>query len=146
MNTNQHSTYSDQSRVLNLSIRKNRRGSRHFPKSRTFQVVITKTAPTFEIMMAAVGPVSAGNSTLIKALLVGNYSEVSIRRTTAGVNVFRLTPPERSEDGIPSDTKWSMFPDKVTALNPKPFFRAPLLCWIPWPTLKEMYIRGILFV
>jgi small GTP-binding protein len=72
-----------------------------------------KIAPTFEIKVAVMGPVSAGKSTLINALLVGKYSEVSIRRTTAGVNFFRLTPPEESDDGIPSETKWSMAPDKV---------------------------------
>ena len=71
-----------------------------------------KIAPTFEIKVAVVGPVSAGKSTLINALLVGKYSEVSIRRTTAGVNFFRLTPPDKSDDGIPSETKWSMVPDK----------------------------------
>ncbi len=34
----------------------------------------------------------------------------------------------------------------TTAPPPKPFFLAPLLCWIPWPTLNEMYIRSISFV
>jgi small GTP-binding protein len=77
-----------------------------------------KIATTFEIKVAVVGPVSAGKSTLINALLVGKYSEVSIRRTTAGVNFFRLKPPEKSEDGIPnSETKRSMIPDKVVELE-----------------------------
>eukprot|EP00934_Nitzschia_sp_Nitz4_P000924 Nitzschia sp. Nitz4//scaffold62_size106224//9600//10619//NITZ4_004340-RA/size106224-processed-gene-0.44-mRNA-1//-1//CDS//3329555808//924//frame0 len=44
----------------------------------------------FEIKVAVIGPVSSGKSTLINALLLGKYSEVSIRRTTAGVNFFRL--------------------------------------------------------
>eukprot|EP00934_Nitzschia_sp_Nitz4_P001202 Nitzschia sp. Nitz4//scaffold62_size106224//10836//12545//NITZ4_004341-RA/size106224-processed-gene-0.45-mRNA-1//-1//CDS//3329555811//1202//frame0 len=46
--------------------------------------------PSFEIKVAVIGPVSAGKSTLINALLLGKYCEVSIRRTTAGVNLFRL--------------------------------------------------------
>jgi GTPase SAR1 family protein len=73
-----------------------------------------KVAPTFEIKVAVIGPVSVGKSTLINALLVGKYSEVSIQRTTAGVNFFRLSPP--SEDGSASSSvKWSMIPDKSDA-------------------------------
>jgi hypothetical protein len=34
----------------------------------------------------------------------------------------------------------------TTAPPLKPFFLAPSLCWIPWPTLNEMYIRSISFV
>jgi GTPase SAR1 family protein len=45
---------------------------------------------TFEIKVALLGHVSAGKSTVLNALLRDKFSEVSMRRTTAGVNFFRL--------------------------------------------------------
>jgi GTPase SAR1 family protein len=45
---------------------------------------------TFEIKVALLGHVSAGKSTVLNALLRDKFSEVSMRRTTAGVNLFRL--------------------------------------------------------
>jgi GTPase SAR1 family protein len=76
-----------------------------------------KTAPTFEIKVAVMGPVSAGKSTLINAMLVGKYSEVSIQRTTASVNFFRLSPPPLSPPlaSEPSQASWPMVPDKSDA-------------------------------
>jgi GTPase SAR1 family protein len=46
--------------------------------------------PTFEIKVALLGYVSAGKSTVLNAMLQGKYSEVAMRRTTAGVNLFRI--------------------------------------------------------
>jgi GTPase SAR1 family protein len=77
-----------------------------------------KTAPTFEIKVAVMGPVSAGKSTLINAMLVGKYSEVSIRRTTAGVNFFHLSPPPPLSPPLasaPSQASWFMVPDESDA-------------------------------
>jgi GTPase SAR1 family protein len=47
-------------------------------------------ASTFEIRIAILGYVSAGKTTVINALLRDQYGQVGMRRTTAGVNYFRL--------------------------------------------------------
>ena len=46
---------------------------------------------TSEIKVALLGYVSVGKSTVLNALLQGNYSEVSMRRTTAAINFFRIS-------------------------------------------------------
>ena len=46
---------------------------------------------TFEIKVALLGHVSVGKSTVLNALLQDKFSEVSMRRTTAGVNFFRIS-------------------------------------------------------
>jgi predicted GTPase len=50
----------------------------------------------FDLNVAIIGNVSAGKSTLLNALLRAKYSEVAMKRTTAGVNYFRLhkKPPD----------------------------------------------------
>lgn len=53
----------------------------------------------FEIRVALVGYVSVGKSTVLNALLGDKFSEVNMRRTTAGVNCFRIQQPEDEEDG-----------------------------------------------
>jgi GTPase SAR1 family protein len=45
----------------------------------------------FQIRVALVGYVSVGKSTVINALLSDKYSEVNMRRTTAGVNFFCIS-------------------------------------------------------
>jgi small GTP-binding protein len=62
---------------------------------------------TFDINVAIIGNVSAGKSTLLNALLRAKYSEVSMKRTTAGVNYFRLhhTPSEPSKS--PDAKQWA---------------------------------------
>ena len=45
----------------------------------------------FEIKVAVVGHVSVGKTTVLNALFREKYSEVSMRRTTAGVNYFTLS-------------------------------------------------------
>jgi GTPase SAR1 family protein len=47
-------------------------------------------APTFQIKIALIGHVSVGKTTLLNAILRNMHSEVSMRRTTAGVNYFCL--------------------------------------------------------
>lgn len=80
-----------------------------------------KVAPTFEIKIAIIGPVSAGKSTLLNALLVGKYSETALQRTTAGVNFFRLNPSPTTTASLSDTTSgkgnspppgWSMIADK----------------------------------
>jgi len=46
---------------------------------------------SFEIKVALLGHVSAGKTTVLNALLQDKFSEVSKRRTTAGVNHFQLS-------------------------------------------------------
>jgi GTPase SAR1 family protein len=48
------------------------------------------THKPFDINVAVIGNVSAGKSTLLNALLRAKYSEVSMKRTTAGINYFRI--------------------------------------------------------
>lgn len=48
---------------------------------------------SFELRVAVLGHVSAGKSTVINALLQGKFSQVGLRRTTAGVNSFRIHHP-----------------------------------------------------
>ena len=62
---------------------------------------------TFEIKIALLGYVSVGKTTVLNALLRDKYGEVSMRRTTAGVNYFRLfsrTSGKRSADALLSAT------------------------------------------
>jgi GTPase SAR1 family protein len=44
----------------------------------------------FEIKIASLGYVSVGKTTVLNALMKGKFSEVSMRRTTASVNYFRI--------------------------------------------------------
>lgn len=46
---------------------------------------------SFEIHVAILGHVSAGKSTVLNSLLQGKFSDVAMRRTTAGVNFFRIS-------------------------------------------------------
>jgi GTPase SAR1 family protein len=46
---------------------------------------------TFEIKVALLGYVSVGKTTVLNALLKDKFSEVSMRRTAAGVNFFRVS-------------------------------------------------------
>ena len=52
----------------------------------------------FEIRVAVIGYVSVGKTTVINALFGTEYGEVSMRRTTAVVNSFRISSPN-AEDG-----------------------------------------------
>jgi GTPase SAR1 family protein len=65
---------------------------------------------TFEIKVALLGYVSVGKTTVLNALLQDKFSEVSMRRTTAGVNFFCISTrstnskrkrqkPDRCESG-----------------------------------------------
>jgi GTPase Era involved in 16S rRNA processing len=58
---------------------------------------------TFEIKVALLGYVSAGKSTVLNALLSGKFSEVAMRRTTAGVNFFRVFSKEAKDNQVNND-------------------------------------------
>ncbi|CAB9529759.1 Nuclear protein 96 (Partial), partial [Seminavis robusta] len=57
---------------------------------------------TSEIKIALLGNVSAGKTTVLNALFKQKYGEVSMKRTTAGVNYFRICAPGT---GAPADGK-----------------------------------------
>jgi GTPase SAR1 family protein len=50
---------------------------------------------TFEIKVALLGYVSVGKTAVLNALLQDKFSEVSMRRTTAGVNFFSISTNRR---------------------------------------------------
>lgn len=52
----------------------------------------------FEIKIALLGNVSAGKTTVLNALFREKYGEVSMKRTTAGVNYFRISAPPKTKD------------------------------------------------
>lgn len=75
----------------------------------------------FEINVAFIGYVSVGKTTLLNALFREQYSEVSMKRTTAAVNKFRISFREndKEEKGNSDDDKEvtnvdSKEPDKAT--------------------------------
>jgi GTPase SAR1 family protein len=47
--------------------------------------------------------VSAGKTTLLNALLRDKYGEVSMKRTTAGINLFRLHRKPKDDDAVSKD-------------------------------------------
>lgn len=51
----------------------------------------TLSSQAFEIRVGLIGHVSVGKSTGINAILQEKFSEVSMKRTTAGVNLFRIS-------------------------------------------------------
>mmetsp|Transcript_15008 Transcript_15008/g.32341 ORF Transcript_15008/g.32341 Transcript_15008/m.32341 type:complete len:703 (-) Transcript_15008:352-2460(-) len=58
-------------------------------------------AQSFEIKVGLLGYVSVGKTTGLNALFQGKFSEVSMKRTTAGINFFRVSsltkPPKRTK-------------------------------------------------
>ena len=66
--------------------------------------IITKTneaasqGDDFAIRVALIGHVSVGKTTLLNAILGDKYSEVSMKRTTAAVNIFRLHFMDKGDD------------------------------------------------
>ena len=78
----------------------------------------------FEIKVALLGYVSVGKTTVLNALFRDKFSEVSMRRTTAGVNFFRVVAPgpEEALDGevegrqssATDPEQWSVLPDEPT--------------------------------
>mmetsp|Transcript_3942 Transcript_3942/g.6026 ORF Transcript_3942/g.6026 Transcript_3942/m.6026 type:complete len:760 (-) Transcript_3942:120-2399(-) len=59
--------------------------------------------PNFEIKVALLGHVSAGKTTILNALFQDKYSEVSMRRTTAGINFFRVSVAEKDHSSSTTD-------------------------------------------
>jgi small GTP-binding protein len=79
---------------------------------------------SFEIKVALLGYVSAGKSTVLNALLHGKFSEVAKRRTTAGINFFRIvskgeSTASKGESSEPQNTaeapcgEWQIEPEKI---------------------------------
>ena len=76
----------------------------------------------FEIRVAFIGYVSVGKTTAINALFGAEYGEVSMKRTTAVVNNFRISTPAQLNNGqneVDLDThgsvEWSMVVDSPSA-------------------------------
>jgi GTPase SAR1 family protein len=57
-----------------------------------------KVAPVFEIKVAVMGYVSVGKTTVLNALFRDKYGEVAMRRTTAGVDNFRISKVQTESD------------------------------------------------
>jgi small GTP-binding protein len=72
---------------------------------------------TFDIRVALLGYVSAGKSTVLNAMLQKKCSQVAMRRTTAGVNLFRLYSKEsKGMEGSTAkeqDMDWNPEPDTM---------------------------------
>jgi len=64
---------------------------------------MVKTDQPFEIKVALLGNVSAGKSTVLNALLKDKFSEVAMKRTTAGVNYFSVFKKPSSLTSSESD-------------------------------------------
>ena len=54
-----------------------------------------KLASDLEIRVAIIGNVSVGKTTVLNALLKDKFSEVSMKRTTAGINLFRISTKQQ---------------------------------------------------
>jgi GTPase SAR1 family protein len=69
---------------------------------------------SFEIKIALVGNVSAGKTTVLNALFREKFGEVSMKRTTAGINYFRIataSPTNPQPQPQPQPQSWSSFAD-----------------------------------
>jgi len=78
------------------------------------------TDHVFDIRVALVGYVSVGKSTVLNALLGGKFSQVALKRTTAGVNFFRITQPveEGGDDSTkPSPEQQLSMEQKLSTIN-----------------------------
>ena len=68
-------------------------------------------SPAFEIRVAILGHVSVGKTTVLNALLGDKFSEVSKKRTTAGINHFKIVStikgliPEEKADEVANHKK-----------------------------------------
>ena len=73
----------------------------------------------FAIRVALIGHVSVGKTTLLNAILGDKYSEVSMKRTTAAVNIFRLHFMDKgdhdTETVSESKTKNTPSPDQASS-------------------------------
>ncbi|CAB9517478.1 expressed unknown protein [Seminavis robusta] len=76
----------------------------------------------FEVKVALLGYVSVGKTTVLNAMLRAKFSEVSMMRTTAGINLFRIINPDPNSDAEvgpsgnrnSSSDQWSVVADQET--------------------------------
>jgi small GTP-binding protein len=69
--------------------------------------------PQYEIKVALLGYVSVGKTTVLNALLREKFSEVSMRRTTAGINFFRIVSHGSNVTGTEQQQQqWLALPDE----------------------------------
>jgi small GTP-binding protein len=78
---------------------------------------------SFDIRVALLGYVSAGKSTVLNALLQGKHSAVGKRRSTAGVNFFRVHTKEKTagagDAAIEDSLKTAVSPVAVNGSRPR---------------------------
>ena len=93
-------------------------------------------APTFEIKIALLGNVSAGKTTVLNALFCDKFSEVSMKRTTAGINFFRVHVAEETSS---SETTTTTNPSDASASSESlESFSAPTTTRTAKSILKEI--------
>lgn len=77
----------------------------------SFEQTVAMKTHTFDIKIALVGYVSVGKSTVLNALLGDKFSQVALKRTTAGINFIRIIQPndhKRDESTDPNhEYEWS---------------------------------------
>jgi GTPase SAR1 family protein len=82
-----------------------------------FTIGTMLTTDKFEIRVALVGYVSVGKTTVLNAIFRDKFSEVAQKRTTAGINFFRIiNPVERGTP--PAKQKASQMPE--IKVDPEP--------------------------
>ncbi|GAX16056.1 hypothetical protein FisN_20Hh269 [Fistulifera solaris] len=58
-----------------------------------------------DIQVALIGHVSVGKTTVLNALFRDKFGEVSMKRTTAGINYFRIIPKQKNASKKPNGAK-----------------------------------------
>ncbi|KAL7561542.1 hypothetical protein ACA910_007003 [Epithemia clementina (nom. ined.)] len=69
-----------------------------------------KISSDLETRVALIGYVSVGKTTILNALLKDNFSQVSMKRTTAGINIFRIaskTTNNPTDDAGKDSLSWT---------------------------------------
>lgn len=79
------------------------------------------TIHKFDVKVGVIGPVSAGKTTALNALLGNKFSEVSMGRTTKAVNLFRISSlarePKRAKISM-SDESGEGMEEREAAVPP----------------------------
>ena len=85
---------------------------------------------TFEIKVGLLGHVSVGKTTGLNALLQEKFSEVSMKRTTAGINLFRVSSLAKSAKlstniGNDESTDWQEGNEAASTGSDTSYAKAP---------------------